>query len=178
MQPTQIIPGLFLGTAEFACDLEWLQDNAVSLVINCTKDTPMPETPNVLAIRLYVDDVYDASPETKDVAFGTFEAHVVELVEMMHMYLKQGKTVYVHCLHGIQRSATLVCAYLVKYGQQHIKTSSPTKLFTAQYQLDKAIQFMLDRRPIVFCKGECINFAPVLKKYDKEVYLASVWNKA
>lgn len=170
MEPVQIIPRLFLGPASFACDPQWLRDNAVALVINCSQETATPESPLILAVRLFVDGVRDA-PET-------FTAHLPNLVELMHTYIAQEKTVFVHGLQGLQRSAALVCAYLVKHSQHHINSIIPLKSYTMQYLLDKAIQFLLDRQPLVFCKGERIDLAPALKKYDKDVFLSNVWNKA
>jgi len=42
---------------------------------------------------------------------------VKRAVEWMHEHISQNRKVYIHCLAGISRSATIVICYLIKYGR-------------------------------------------------------------
>lgn len=54
-------------------------------------------------------------------------------VEWMHEQILQNKKVYVHCLAGVGRSATVVICYLIKYGN---------------YSPKLAVDFVRSKRPI------------------------------
>ena len=60
----------------------------------------------------------------------------------------EGKTVLVHCHQGIQRSCTIVAAYL---------------MVTNKMSLVNAINLIISRRPIAFWGGKGVNFLDSLK---------------
>ena len=176
--PSEVLPRLFLTNHTTATNLKWLQQNNVKLIVNVSKDLPfssnaphLATTPNTLMLRVYIDDIY-----TSDVAVRTFEQnsmslHLDHVVDFIHIILKDpNSAVVVHCLHGIQRSAAIIVGYLLKYGRSEIKNTVPAQLYTYQSYLDKAIQYVINKRPKAFVGGKYINFADSMKKYDKILF--------
>lgn len=60
-----------------------------------------------------------------------------EGVEWIHQEIQQNKKVYVHCKHGIGRSASVIAAYLLRYGIGSKKFSSA----------NEALNYIKQRRP-------------------------------
>ena len=73
-------------------------------VINCTKDLPMIIDDG---IRLYVND------DMEENSFEIMYKALPYFIEMIDIKRKEGKDVVVHCLAGRQRSACIICAYLM-----------------------------------------------------------------
>lgn len=115
----EILPGLFLGN-KYA---SYLRD--FDLIINCTPDLNIDKP----CIRFPIDD---CSKYAIDYFYQMQDKNILHLI---HYHLNTNKTVLVHCAAGIQRSATLVASYLIKY-----------------FGIDKfnAIQFIKNKRPIAF----------------------------
>ena len=100
---TEIIPGLFLGNKQNACDETFLQKNNIARILNCAKEIPPQK--NLYCLHIQAEDVssYDLSQ------------HFVQANEFIHETLESKKNLLVHCVHGVSRSATLVIAYLIVY---------------------------------------------------------------
>ena len=110
----QIIPNLWLGNRNSPTEYANLKKNNIKLIINCTKDLNYCVPSDIHTIRLAIND---ANTEESNRILGE----------------KMG--VLVHCWAGMQRSATVVICYLLKY---------------KHYKLDEAKQIMKKERGIVF----------------------------
>ncbi|KEG06038.1 dual specificity protein phosphatase [Trypanosoma grayi] len=136
-----VLPGLFLGSYGAATNLEALVAQGISLVLNVTEECPMTETMqhNPFRIRFVQIPLKDHSDENIGRYF-----HV--LTQLIHRQLHRrehacrarrelGDTnassmasasssgtetggVLVHCRMGVSRSATIVLAYLMIYGEE------------------------------------------------------------
>lgn len=98
----EIIPNLFLANyvdASKNCPPR-------AFVVNCTKNFPMI---NEYGTRIPVDD--DMSD---DAIFGMLAA-LPSVTKSIEQILTAKGTVVVHCRSGQQRSACVVCAYLMKF---------------------------------------------------------------
>jgi len=99
---TEIIPNLYL--------LSWseTQDKFKELpnayIVNCTKNLPFL-TDN--SIRIEVDD--DGNKENIDNMF----MYYISVIDIIDEKLKANTPVFVHCLAGMQRSPSVIAAYLM-----------------------------------------------------------------
>ena len=125
----QIIPNLWLGNRNSPTEYANLKKNNIKLIINCTKDLNYCVPSDIHTIRLAIND---ANTEESNRILGE---KMTELTFLMDLYLKNNMGVLVHCCAGMQRSATVVICYLLKY---------------KHYKLDEAKQIMKKERGIVF----------------------------
>tara|TARA_B100001093_G_scaffold513252_1_gene584785 strand:+ start:2138 stop:2578 length:441 start_codon:yes stop_codon:yes gene_type:complete len=102
----EIITNLWLGNIIDSRNLEFI--NTIDIVINCTKNLPFNSEQNK-QIRIYVDD----NLERQEIV--NMYKHLNKITETINELLTKGKSIFVHCYAGKQRSATVVCAYLMRY---------------------------------------------------------------
>jgi protein-tyrosine phosphatase len=147
MSVCEILPGLWLGNINSAKSNDFFQIYNISIVINCSKDIPFFSnfTKN---IRISVND--NLQRHEIDRMFDYLD----KACDLIHNSLLNSESILVHCFAGKQRSATLICAYLMKYGNM---------------SLEVAIQSIKSKRDIIFTP--IINFKNTLLKYQQ--YLKS-----
>lgn len=136
----EILPKLYLSS--FAdIDLSLSDDDV--FIINCTKELPMKYNNNY---RISVnDDMFDNS-------FTIMYDSFAKAVDIIDINLEKNKKVIVHCFAGIQRSAAVICAYL---------------MVCKGYTLEDAILFMRQKKPDVFIGN--INFIVSLQKLQLDL---------
>ena len=119
-------------------------------VVNCTKDLPMagPE-----GARLAVND--DRRDDLRDQR--TMTAELPRVVALIDRELRNGRDVIVHCLAGRQRSATVVCAYII---HRHGMT------------VDAAVAYLRGKKRDVFFAG--MNFRESLDEFYERGLKAEV----
>uniref|UniRef100_A0A8D0GUY1 protein-serine/threonine phosphatase n=1 Tax=Sphenodon punctatus TaxID=8508 RepID=A0A8D0GUY1_SPHPU len=123
-RPSRIFDHLYLGSEWNAANLEELQRNRVSHILNVTReiDNFFPELFTYMNVRLYDEEASQLLPHWKE----TY--HFISAVRA------QGSRVLVHCKMGVSRSASTVIAYAMKeYG----------------WPLEQALHYVQERRPIV-----------------------------
>lgn len=125
----EIIPNLWLGSRLAPVNQELIRNNNIKLIINCTKDIDYYTDSNVQTIRLAIND---ANTDESNRILGE---SIDDLTSLIDIYLQNNLGVLVHCYAGVQRSATVVLCYLIKY--KHL-------------QLQMAKTIMKDKRSIVF----------------------------
>lgn len=136
-----IIPGLWLGNIKAAGNGDFLKENAITTVFNCTKDSPFHHTIKK-QYRVAVDDNLQEE-EIRNMELWSFE-----IVYKLTKELKEG-TVLVHCHAGMQRSATVVSMYLIAHGMKS----------------DDTFQFIKSKRPIAF--HHSVNFYKSIKGFEE-----------
>jgi dual specificity MAP kinase phosphatase len=132
----EIVPNLFLADYESA--RLHTPDNA--FIVNCSKDLPMIRDQGV---RISVDD--NGSQE----AMHTMLKALPSVVDLIQTHL-QLQPVVVHCQAGRQRSATVIAAYLYKYGG---------------YSLEDAVHYVRDKKRDAFFWN--VNFRDSLEWFSK-----------
>ena len=148
-QATEIIPGLFIGNRKAAMNNRFFKANNISVVINCTKDQAFLRANDNIKrsqIRLPVDD---------DLSTGEIHKlykYLMTITELIYKQLMNFKGVLVHCYAGIQRSATVVAAYLMRYGN---------------FDQKKAIELIKTKRPI--CFTPFVNFTKALDLFQEKL---------
>lgn len=142
--PTEIIPNLFVGDANSAENIKFLQFNGIKRIVNCTPDIPNYYENNIKYFRI---PVYDHEDENK-----IMEKYIFDAINFIYKPTS-GDAVLVHCAAGISRSCTIIAAYLRYYYCDN---------------LDEVIQIILDKRPIAFSYGKRFTFLETLiKKFKK-----------
>lgn len=107
-----IIPYLFLGNMQAAYDENFILSNNIKLVVNCTRDIKIPdwyERNGVAVIRLPLNDS-DTQADNQ-----ILSDNIEKIVETVNNYRIDRKNVFIHCYAGMQRSATVIAVYLMKY---------------------------------------------------------------
>ncbi|XP_015274309.1 PREDICTED: protein phosphatase Slingshot homolog 3 [Gekko japonicus] len=123
-RPSRIFEHLYLGSEWNAANLEELQRNNISHILNVTReiDNFFPEHFTYMNVRLYDEETAQLLPHWKETYSFISAARV------------QGSRALVHCKMGVSRSASTVVAYTMKaYG----------------WSLEQALWHVRERRPIV-----------------------------
>ena len=140
----EIISNLYLGGVKALVNTSNTSPK-FSLIVNLIKQTYMsdntvPECNKF--IRLPVNDSPDECDKLLSLIYET------QVLEHIHASLQENEPVLVHCFMGIQRSASLVACYLIKYYNM-----SP----------DDSIKYIKTKRPIAFFGGA--NFVNMIEKF-------------
>ena len=143
MLANEIVPNLWLGNFQDAHSEPWI--NQFDIIINCTKELPFCNN-NCKQIRIPIDD----NLETIEV--NNMYKCLDMITEFIHIQLLKGKKIFVHCFAGVQRSASVIVAYLLRY---------------SGLSLDECVKCVLSKRPIVF-QPMC-NFRPALDKFNESL---------
>ena len=140
----EIIPNLYLGGVKALVNTS-NTSSKFSLIINLIKQTYMSDNtvPDCKKyIRLPVNDSPDECDKLLSLIYET------QVLEHIHASLQANEPVLVHCFMGIQRSASLVACYLIKYyNMSH----------------SESIIYIKTKRPIAFFGGA--NFANMIEKF-------------
>jgi len=120
----EIIPNLWLGCRNSPLERENLRKNNIKLIINCSKDLDYPVDSDIQTIRLAINDIN--TEESNNILKQDIET----IVYIMNTYLNNNIGVLVHCYAGMQRSATVVICYLIKY--KHMTVSSAKELMKSK----------------------------------------------
>jgi hypothetical protein len=104
----EIIPRLWLGNAKASMNEEFIRANNIEVVFNCTKNLPFsPIIP--IKYRIPVDDNLEEQ-EIRNMELWSGEI----AYKIMTEYI-EGKSILVHCMAGMQRSAASVAFMLISY---------------------------------------------------------------
>lgn len=104
LQLCQVTEGLFISNARSACSDELIQQEAVTLCINVSKQQPFPAS---TVKRLHVP-VYDDPNED-------LHSHLDRCADAIHKEAANGGRTVVYCKNGRSRSACVCVAYLMKH---------------------------------------------------------------
>jgi predicted protein tyrosine phosphatase len=106
----EIIPRLWLGNAKASQDEEFIKKNNITVVFNCTKNLPFsPSIPQ--KFRVPVDDNLEEE-EIRNMELWSSEIAYRILTEYI-----QGRTILVHCMAGMQRSAASTAFFLIVFNK-------------------------------------------------------------
>lgn len=144
MSVTQIIPQLWIGDKVIAQKKSFFDEKHIDVVVNCTKEVKFIE--GTKTYRLEIDD--DLTEDSIRLMYKS----IYNIIDFIDDEIEKGHNILVHCHKGIQRSATIVAAYLMKYGRIN---------YTA------AMAYIQSKRPICFRPSS--NFLPVLKKIEEDL---------
>ncbi len=108
----EIIPGLWLGNVKASMDEDFIKNNNIQVVFNCTKNLPFsPIIP--IKYRIPVDD------NLEEEEIRNMELWSSEIAYKIIAEYKQNRKILVHCMAGMQRSAASVAFMLIAYLKIH-----------------------------------------------------------
>jgi len=104
-RPSEIIPGLYLGSVGSALSKKILLELEITHVLSVMDKmkTPFPNDFKYKQIEVY-DSVDD-----------DIQKHFVGTTEYIHDIITNSGKILVHCFAGKSRSSTIVCSYMMKY---------------------------------------------------------------
>ena len=104
----EIIPRLWLGNVKASMNEDFIRENNITVVFNCTKNLAFsPMIP--IKYRIPVDDNLEEE-EIRNMELWSGEIAYKMITEYI-----EGKTILVHCMAGMQRSAASVAFFLISY---------------------------------------------------------------
>ena len=104
----EILPRLWLGNAKASMNEDFIIKNNITVVFNCTKNLPFsPMIP--IKYRIPVDD------NLEEEEIRNMEQWSSEIAYKMMTEYVEGKTILVHCMAGMQRSAASMAFMLIAY---------------------------------------------------------------
>ena len=142
----EIMPGIWLGNEGDMNNLRFLTSKNISCIINVTKDIQHNKDYSGEKIRIPVDyPIRNSSTKINTVMFD----YLNDVTEFIKKKNNGFDSVLVICADGEQSSATVICAYLVRYGK-----------VTA----DLSIKYLVSKASNAFKEG--VYFYWALKKFE------------
>jgi len=144
----QITTSIWLGNFIESSNIDFIVNNNIKVIINCSKDLPFYFSEKEVPYR-YRIPVNDDKQET---SIYEMYLYLPTIVNKIKNHIDNNHNVYIHCHAGMQRSACVVCAYLMCYHNMSFQES---------------YNYLKSRRSIVFTPN--INFKKSLLSYYKNV---------
>lgn len=123
--------------------VEKLRQLGIRRVVNASLEVPLLEADDIESVRVAVNDV----PGKRNIII-----HFDPVAELINKSVNEEKSILVHCVAGVSRSATLVLAYLMKY---------------RRLKLRDAFIFLHSKRHVI---RPNFSFFEQLIEYEKEIF--------
>lgn len=140
--PSEVVPGVYIGSIGAALNKAYLQENGVTHILTVA-DNLKNSFPDMFTYK---------SLEILDTVEFNILSILDEALEFIDSALNTQNKVLVHCFAGKSRSATVVCAYLMK---KH------------SMRLEQAIAFLKSKRPCIMPNQ---GFLFQLSLYEKSLF--------
>ncbi len=142
----QITTNLWLGNFIESSNEQFIRNNNIKVIVNCSKDLPFYFSQTEVPYR-YRIPVNDDKQEDSLLAMYLY---LPSIIEKIRKHIENNDNVYVHCHAGMQRSACVVSAYLMA---------------THNMNFEQTYNYLKSRRPIVYTPN--VNFRRSLDTYYK-----------
>jgi hypothetical protein len=157
--PACILSNLYLGAHYNARNIAQLSRHQISCVINVASEITIMKPKQIQYHHLHWTHSQNNLARSE---FG----RAIEMIEAAHY---QNQTVLVHCQQGIERSAALVLAFLMRssYRMKKITTTSTANHLAGQnWTLDQALAFVQEKAPGIRPNMEILY---QLREYEKQL---------
>ena len=109
----EIINNIWLGNYKASIDKDFINNNGIEVIFNCTRTHPFIENDNIIKYRLDVNDhSNDLLRMRKRIDWASYT---------LNHHMKNNKKILIHCHAGLQRSATLLAYTLMRYRNISLK---------------------------------------------------------
>jgi protein-tyrosine phosphatase len=145
----KILPHLWLGNYKAAYDINFIEKNNITAIINCTVSFPFIEHENIK--YKYRFPILDNNEEEQ---IELMYLSLTNAADLIHSLIESGNNILVHCYAGKQRSPTILLSYILKYWD---------------VDLNKAIETVQIICPFIYKPK--FNFKVALEKWYNELNL-------
>ncbi len=160
----QVIPRLWLGDYTMSSNLQFIEDNSIDIIVNCTPGLPFVKS-SILTPTCIRIPVYD-SLTTND--YRLMQRYLETLIPYLVSQYKAGKKILVHCYAGKQRSAIVVASLLFTLVCNHdITLPNLTDISNKTPRVISVdiFKFIVQKRHQAFTYGFRINFLESFNNY-------------
>jgi len=105
---TEVISGLWIGDIDMMYNKQFIADNAITIILNCTSNYKFSDNPNVQNVRIPLSDNLYHNMDT----LRTNKDKILSYIDTS----LNDHTILIACYDGITLSPFLVSLYLIKYG--------------------------------------------------------------
>ena len=106
----QIIPHMWLGNFRSSQNIDFIRNNHITVIINCTKDLPFLNVNDIYKYRVPVDD----NLQKREIL--SMAQWIGKILPIIEEHYSQGRCILIHCAAGMQRSAIIVLSFLCSHG--------------------------------------------------------------
>ena len=108
--PTEIISGIWIGNVDCSFDNNFLKDNNISILINCTINYGFPDI-NVKKLRIPLSD--NLTPSRDIVLLKKNKSKIID-----YIYENiESSNILIYCYDGLLISPLIVSLFLIKKGE-------------------------------------------------------------
>lgn len=179
----EILPNLWLGNYKAAHDINFLIDNKIDIIINCTSNIPFIheiideklkkqkynninslDLCSIYSIETFRIPVNDSLLERDFIIMENYFKIIIPL--LLRKYTTENKKILINCHAGKQRSAIVMAALIkVLLDNNYIKLDEVPKTQCQLTQFKNICNYIRLKRPQVFTHGFRTNFEISYKNY-------------
>lgn len=135
--PCKVTERIWLGSMWDANDVDWLRRTGITHVVNCAEKNDRFERVTCREAGIRGTLVLEAD-DVPDYPILQLHSNVVKTF-MNHVLAEPGTKVLIHCMAGVNRSATLVLAYMSYHEDLEVRRSKFLHIY----------EHVLKQRPII-----------------------------
>ena len=139
----EVLPNLWISTLSYSENAEFLRDKNIGFLVNCQKDL------GFLGKSDGYNDQIRMNIEKYEIL--KFNKYLFEITEMIYSKIKDNISVLVYCENTIQKSPTIILAYIIRYGMLNkensleiLKTKCPD-VFLPYMMYEKTIDKFIEK---------------------------------
>lgn len=179
----EILPNLWLGNYKAAHDINFLIDNKIDIIINCTSNIPFIheiideklkkqkynninslDLCSIYSIETFRIPVNDSLLERDFIIMENYFKIIIPL--LLRKYTTENKKILINCHAGKQRSAIVTAALIkVLLDNNYITLDEVPKTQCQLTQFKNICNYIRSKRPQVFTHGFRTNFESSYKNY-------------
>ena len=104
--PTELISGIWIGNIYDLFINDFINDNLIDIIINCTEDIGFPNIPNIQKVRI---------PFSKNKTnFQLLKDNQKNILDFLNQNI-ENKNIFIICYNGISISPLIVALYIKEY---------------------------------------------------------------
>ena len=169
-----IIGGLWIGNYKAALDSDFLYDNDINCIINCTPDIPFIYDICSLKCKLTTYRIPVHDNRTMHDIF-LMEKYLYKVIPFIITNLKKKKNVFIGCFAGKQRSGIVMLSTLYTLIINDILPTEycqnlPKNIDDKNELVKNIIYYLQEKRPCIFTYGLRINFKKSFENYHNCIF--------
>ena len=142
---SKIIENLWLGNGNDALNQQFLNENKINVVVNCTPNIPFYDNIS-FKYRIPVND------DLQDISMSQMFVAMDHIIPILVKHINRGDRILIHCYAGMQRSAIVTMGLLTALSFTKSFENGITQESLESY-INNIKSYMSERRPIVFTPG-------------------------